>query len=157
MLNFAAPQTDRALSSDWSCTTLDPELFFPEHDNVDAVRAAQRVCANCPMLLRCAELAVVSRITDGVVAGVLMPKATESVATKLTARRKLRRIANGGRVQLQRSTSQWGDPDLQKQVHSLRADGMSWERLEARLNISGETARRAFDAYNPADTDEAVA
>ncbi|WP_306358970.1 MULTISPECIES: WhiB family transcriptional regulator [unclassified Nocardia] len=161
MQKFVAPQagSESLTWPDRACVDLDPDLFFPEHDDLAAVQAAQRVCSGCPVLRQCAQWGRTAGITDGVVAAVLMPKSTASAQSKADARRKLARIAKGGRPILQRSTAQWGDPELQRQVYRLRGEGKTWTALTARLAISHETARKAFDAYNPAadDGSEAVA
>ncbi|MBF6138282.1 WhiB family transcriptional regulator [Nocardia otitidiscaviarum] len=162
-MKFVAPQLDSEPNwLDMACADLDPDLFFPDdtHD-VDAVRAVQRVCRSCPMLRQCAEQARRTRLTDCVVAGVLMPPLNSSAKERAAAMFKLGHVARGGRPTLMRraSTARWSDPELQRQVHELRTSGMKWAPLAAKLNITKGTARKAFDACNPASADgtEAVA
>ncbi|MCP9625247.1 WhiB family transcriptional regulator [Nocardia otitidiscaviarum] len=153
-MKFVAPQPDSEPTwRDRACADLDPDLFFPDdtHD-VDAVRTVQRVCRNCPMLRQCAKQARRTRLTDCVVAGVLMPPLNSSAKERAAATFKLGHIAKGGLPTLMRraATARWSDPELQQQVHELRTGGMKWAALAAKLNITKDTARKAFDAYNTA-------
>ncbi|WP_280357523.1 WhiB family transcriptional regulator [Nocardia otitidiscaviarum] len=161
-MKFVAPQPDSEPTwLDMACADLDPDLFFPDTHNVESVRAAQRVCRRCPMLRQCAEQAQLTRLTDCVVAGVLMPPLNSPAKDRAAATFKLGHVAKGGLPTLMRraSTAQWSDPELQQQVNELRTSGMKWAALAAKLNITKDTARKAFDAYNPASAGgtEAVA
>ena len=49
------------------CRDMDPSLFFPS-DAVDE-RAAQRICAVCPVKIPCLEYSLDNRIDDGVWGG----------------------------------------------------------------------------------------
>ncbi|MGH3468908.1 MAG: WhiB family transcriptional regulator [Thermocrispum sp.] len=40
------------------CAQTDPELFFPERGQIDVLRAAKRVCAECPLQVECREYAI---------------------------------------------------------------------------------------------------
>jgi len=49
------------------CRDMDPEVFFP-NDGV-GVQAAQQICAECPVQVRCLEFALHNRISHGVWGG----------------------------------------------------------------------------------------
>lgn len=43
-----------------ACKGMDPDLFFPERGDLDAVRAAKQVCAGCPVTDECLTYALVT-------------------------------------------------------------------------------------------------
>jgi hypothetical protein len=51
-----------------ACRTEDPESFFPEWDG--AARAAQAVCAGCPVRAECLDYAIKRGITHGIWGGL---------------------------------------------------------------------------------------
>lgn len=51
------------------CATADPEVFFPEQDRTDQVRAARRICARCPVQQECLEFALAAGVEHGIWAG----------------------------------------------------------------------------------------
>lgn len=68
---WAADVAVDALKISWmalgKCRDMDPALFFPS-DGI-GVRAAQRVCAVCPVRIPCLQHALDNRIDDGVWGG----------------------------------------------------------------------------------------
>ena len=50
-------------------TAVDPEFWFEQINRRDA----KKICANCPVLTKCAKFALDMRVTDGVFAGVALP------------------------------------------------------------------------------------
>ena len=49
------------------CRDLDPSLFFPSDSGGE--RAAQRICAVCPVKIPCLEYSLYNRLDDGVWGG----------------------------------------------------------------------------------------
>jgi WhiB family redox-sensing transcriptional regulator len=60
-------------SLDWMesalCLQVDPDLFFPSPGENDRVRAAKRVCRNCPVASECLSWAVASPELTGILGG----------------------------------------------------------------------------------------
>ena len=59
--------------ADAACRTVDAELFFAEGKSAEAYRArraAQLICAGCPVLMNCADYAAKYRPRHGVWAGL---------------------------------------------------------------------------------------
>jgi len=57
---------------DAGCRDVDPETFFPLGSGdlyIEQVHRAQRVCASCAVVSKCADLALHLGATDGVWAG----------------------------------------------------------------------------------------
>jgi WhiB family redox-sensing transcriptional regulator len=50
------------------CAQADPEAFFPEKGGSNA--DAKRICARCPIRLRCLEVAIANNYSDGVWGGL---------------------------------------------------------------------------------------
>lgn len=131
-----------------------PKLFF--NPSQATARAAQRICASCPMLTRCAEYAraVPQRATDGVFASVLMPPWGERYdADREAALAELERVAatgvaaapaEGRRVR----TSQWDQADRLETVLRLRdVEGRTWRQIADRLECSEANVRRIYTEY----------
>jgi WhiB family redox-sensing transcriptional regulator len=71
--------------TDASCAQMDGELWFPEPDWKPAAMAL-KVCADCPVRVRCLEFALVNRIEDGIYGGV-------PAATRIKLRRRREAVA----------------------------------------------------------------
>ncbi|MFE3023363.1 WhiB family transcriptional regulator [Nocardia tengchongensis] len=146
-ITVVAPQGHPSNYPDRACADVDPELFFP--DDAQAAKRAQRVCAHCPVLAECASWAKRAGITEGVVASVWMPAATARKSSREAARQRLDHVARTGEpsqwVSVNPGEAVWRDPAFQHEVFGLRAEvGLTWERIAARLQVSPDTARRAY-------------
>lgn len=51
---------------DMACADVDPEVFFPEKPTVKAVKAAKKVCRQCPFRVECATYARDRGIRHGI-------------------------------------------------------------------------------------------
>ncbi|MFE0765325.1 WhiB family transcriptional regulator [Streptomyces smyrnaeus] len=49
---------------------VDPELFFPEPDELDRIRAAKALCAQCPVRQTCLDAALEAGDRDGIRGGM---------------------------------------------------------------------------------------
>ncbi|MGV9408318.1 WhiB family transcriptional regulator [Nocardia sp. NPDC003693] len=128
---------------------VDPDLFFS--DDIEDLIEAQELCAHCPMLAACAGWARTQKLTDGVFATVVMPTAGSAPARFSAARRELARIAAGGKPKKDEPRkvvpAAWRNEQVQAEVHELRAEGLGFDLIAARLHLSSSTARRAHAAY----------
>lgn len=52
-----------------ACRGLDASIFYPAEDDVEAIEAARRICAQCPVNGPCLEHALSVREKDGVWGG----------------------------------------------------------------------------------------
>ncbi|MBF6358268.1 WhiB family transcriptional regulator [Nocardia higoensis] len=95
---------DPASRPERSCAGIPQDAFFVSGLRQSQVRAAQAVCAGCPVLAECAawaESLVRARLlTDCVVAGVLVPTVDGSKARRHAAADKLAEIAAGGPIRV---------------------------------------------------------
>ncbi|MBF6358321.1 WhiB family transcriptional regulator [Nocardia higoensis] len=96
---------DPASRPERSCAGIPQDAFFPSGLRQSQVRAAQAICAGCPVLADCAAWAqslVRDRLlTDCVVAAVQVPTVDGSKARREAAADRLARIAAGGQVPVQ--------------------------------------------------------
>ncbi|QLY33995.1 WhiB family transcriptional regulator [Nocardia huaxiensis] len=135
-----------------ACATVYPDTFFPS--SLRGVHAAQRICAGCPVLAECAELALRTDLVECVVASVWIPNPHNRPEIADIARRQLADVAASGEpaapVSKERGpqdrTQRWNDPDFQSRVNALLDARMTWERIAVRLDCSVETARNAYKA-----------
>ncbi|WP_432198958.1 WhiB family transcriptional regulator [Streptomyces sp. bgisy027] len=70
---------------------VDPDIFFPEPDEMDRIRAAKALCAQCPVRTTCLDAALENGDHDGIRGGM-----TEEERHPL--HRKLHRRADSARV-----------------------------------------------------------
>jgi WhiB family transcriptional regulator, redox-sensing transcriptional regulator len=65
------PRRDSRWNNTWmalgKCRDMDPALFFPSDGR--GLRAAQRICAVCPMKVPCLQYALANRMDEGVWGG----------------------------------------------------------------------------------------
>ena len=58
---------------DWrdaaSCRSSDPDVFFPDGEDVEAIGRAKEICAACPVREECLAFAVELNQTDGIWGG----------------------------------------------------------------------------------------
>ena len=66
-----------------ACAGHDPELFFPAHHERAKTRAAQHICARCPVLADCRAYAMTHPLLDGIWGGL-------TVSNRRRRRRRLR-------------------------------------------------------------------
>lgn len=81
-------------ASDRACAGMDTEVFFP--DTATEAAEAEEICAQCPLLARCAVWALRVGVTDGVFASVWVPDLGATTHDKDTARIRLERVAATG-------------------------------------------------------------
>ncbi len=59
--------------ADWqdvaACRSTDPDLFFPDGENVEGIGRAKAVCATCPVRAECLAFAVELNQSEGVWGG----------------------------------------------------------------------------------------
>ncbi|MFJ6943346.1 WhiB family transcriptional regulator [Streptomyces wuyuanensis] len=61
---------DRAACRSTTHHQVDPELFFPEPDEVDRIAAAKALCAQCPVRSTCLDAALENGDRDGIRGGM---------------------------------------------------------------------------------------
>lgn len=52
------------------CATVDPEIWFPNKGDYQAVNKAKKICRTCPVRRQCRELAIEDPKLDGVWGGM---------------------------------------------------------------------------------------
>ncbi|GAB4590357.1 WhiB family transcriptional regulator [Nocardia sp. IFM 10818] len=137
-----------------ACAT-DPDLFFSS--NLRNVHAAQRICASCPVLAECAQLALQMQPSDCVVASVWVPSAKKTQNGAALAHQQLAEVAASGAPAAAVSAKcgpkdrsiRWNDPEFQERVRDLYGARLSWRRIAIRLDCSVETARKALKVAQP--------
>lgn len=154
-----SPGIDHPVAWPSVACTADPDLFF----SLDRkqVHAAQRMCAQCPMLQRCAAYTLASPQlpTDGVFASVRMPVSGALPEVRAHAIAQLKRVARTGKpAELHDFTPRRFEgtaEELRAAVVKLRdIEGLSWSSIGYQLGCNYLTAQHAYIA---ATGSEAVA
>lgn len=70
MLNTLAPETAGGWQDHGACQGLDPDLFFPDDTDQDAIAAAKAICAACPVRAECLDHALAHRERHGIWGGL---------------------------------------------------------------------------------------
>lgn len=70
---------------------VDPELFFPEPDEVDRIAAAKALCAQCPVRSTCLDAALENGDRDGIRGG-MTEEEREALHSKLGGRLSYSRV-----------------------------------------------------------------
>ena len=141
---------------DWPTApcTADPDLFFTSTD-VAAVHEAQRICAGCPLLARCARFAQARphRVTDGVFASVLMPREGAVASQKHKALDRLQTVAATGKPAPLHDFHRFEgtEQELRMEVARLRDEEMSWSEIARTVGVSVFRAQRAYMAGLPGE------
>lgn len=144
-----SPGVDHPVAWPTAPCTVDPDLFFSlKHADV---HEAQRTCANCPMLARCAAFALASpeAVTDGVFASVRMPTTGALASEREEAINRLREVAATGKPSPLHDFSPRrfeGTPaELAERVIDLRdGEGLSWSEIGRQLGCNYATAQRVY-------------
>ena len=71
------------------CRDMDPALFFPSDEA--GVRAAQRICAVCPVKIPCLEYSLVNRMDEGVWGGTSEKERRRVLSQRSRPRHSLQR------------------------------------------------------------------
>jgi hypothetical protein len=151
-LQIARPVDHPAAWSAVACRE-DPDLFFSPTRLY--ARAAQTICAHCPMLRACAGYALSEpvRATDGVFGSVLMPPVgTRYDQAREEALEQLRAVAETGcpapPAEGRRCRVEWDVAELQARVVELRdVEGLPWRQVAERAGCDRRTVRSAYDDY----------
>ncbi|WP_236241522.1 WhiB family transcriptional regulator [Streptomyces sp. CC228A] len=82
---------DRAACRSTPHHQVDPELFFPEPDEVDRIAAAKALCAQCPVRSTCLDAALENGDRDGIRGG-MTEEEREALHSKLGGRLSYSRV-----------------------------------------------------------------
>lgn len=148
-MHNAEPQTPRSLGDyTWhehaACRTIDhhqvdPELFFPAPDEMDRIRAAKALCAQCPVRATCLDAALESGDRDGIRGGM-----TEEERDPL--HRNLQSRLNYDRVNavLAGRDIHLTEAERQAVVRAAYQAGIPAERLAWLLKVTEEHAEKLY-------------
>ncbi|ATW48236.1 WhiB family transcriptional regulator [Streptomyces peucetius] len=143
------PQTPRTLGDhNWhdraACRStthhhVDPELFFPEPDEMDRIRAAKALCAQCPVRNICLDAALENSDRDGIRGGM-----TEEERDPL--HRKFQHRLSYTRVNavLAGRDIHLTDAERQAVVRAAYQAGTPAERLAWLLKVTEEHAEKLY-------------
>jgi WhiB family redox-sensing transcriptional regulator len=118
---------------------VDPELFFPDPEEMDKIRAAKALCNQCPVRRTCLEAALENTDTHGIRGG-LTEEERAPMHTRLPHRLDYSRVnaAVAGRdIHLTPA-------ERQAVVHAAYRHGLSASRLAWILKIDEETAQKRY-------------
>ncbi|MGW2087563.1 WhiB family transcriptional regulator [Streptomyces sp. NPDC001880] len=130
---------DRAACRSTTHHQVDPELFFPEPDEVDRIRIAKALCAQCPVRSTCLDAALESGDRDGIRGGM-----TEEERDPL--HRKFQHRLNYARVNavLAGRDIHLTDAERQAVVRAAYQVGIPSERLAWLLKVTEEHAEKLY-------------
>jgi WhiB family redox-sensing transcriptional regulator len=118
---------------------VDPEIFFPEPDEMDKIRAAKALCAQCPVRQTCLDAALESGDTFGIRGG-MTEEEREPLHENLPARLDYSRVnafVAGQDVHLTKA-------ERRAVVLAAHRHGVSEERLAWLLKVSPQHAKRLY-------------
>lgn len=118
---------------------VDPELFFPEPDEMDKIHAAKALCAQCPVRRTCLDAALECGDTYGI-RGAMTEEERAPLHARLPSRLDYSRVnaAVAGRdIHLTKA-------ERQAVVHAAYRHGLSEQRLAWILKISEEYAQKLY-------------
>ncbi|MFD7550560.1 WhiB family transcriptional regulator [Streptomyces sp. NPDC059816] len=97
---------DQTWQDQAACRTgTEPELFFPEPDEIDRIQAAKTLCAQCPVRRTCLDAALENGDRDGIRGG-LTEEERDALHSKLAQRvdyTRINTVLAGGDVHLSRA------------------------------------------------------
>ncbi|MCZ7460602.1 WhiB family transcriptional regulator [Streptomyces sp. WMMC940] len=117
---------DRAACRSTPHHRVDPELFFPEPDEVDRIAAAKALCAQCPVRSTCLDAALENGDRDGIRGG-MTEEEREALHSKL-----------GGRLSYSRVNEALAGRD----IHLTRAERKAVVRAAYQADIPAEQLAR---------------
>ncbi|MER7000715.1 WhiB family transcriptional regulator [Streptomyces sp. NPDC000410] len=117
---------DRAACRSTPQHRVDPELFFPEPDEVDRIAAAKALCAQCPVRSTCLDAALENGDRDGIRGG-MTEEEREALHSKL-----------GGRLSYSRVNEALAGRD----IHLTRAERKAVVRAAYQADIPAEQLAR---------------
>jgi WhiB family redox-sensing transcriptional regulator len=118
---------------------VDPEIFFPEPDEMDRIRAAKALCGQCPVRRTCLDAALEAGDTEGIRGGLTQEERGplhEKLAHRLDYSRVNATIA-GRDVHLTKA-------ERRAVVHAAYRHGLSEQRLAWLLKITEEHAQKLY-------------
>ncbi|MER6913351.1 WhiB family transcriptional regulator [Streptomyces sp. NPDC000594] len=125
-----------------ACSTshgTDPELFFPEPDEIDRITAAKSICAQCPVRRTCLDSALENGDRDGVRGG-LTEEERDALHSKLPERLDYARINDtlaGRDVHLSRA-------ERRAVARNAHQAGIPADQLARLLKITKEHAQKLY-------------
>lgn len=120
---------------------VDPEIFFPEPDEMDRIRAAKNLCGQCQVRRTCLDAALEAGDTAGIRGGMTEEERRilhEKLANRLDYSR-VNAVLAGRDIHLTKS-------ERRTAAHVAYRQGISVERLAWLLKISEEHAQKLYRA-----------
>ncbi|MEU3597168.1 WhiB family transcriptional regulator [Streptomyces sp. NPDC006798] len=117
----------------------DPDLFFPEPDEIDRIRAAKTLCARCPVRRTCLDAALENGDRDGIRGG-LTEEERDALHSKLAQRLdygRINAVLAGGDVHLSRA-------ERRAVARDAYQAGIPADRLARLLKITKEHAQKLY-------------
>ncbi|MGG7569236.1 WhiB family transcriptional regulator [Streptomyces sirii] len=130
---------DRAACRSTTHHQVDPDLFFPEPDEMDRIRAAKALCAQCPVRSTCLDSALEGGDRDGIRGGM-----TEEERAPLHS--KLQHRLNYVRVNavLAGRDVHLTQAEREAVVRAAHQAGTPAERLARLLKVTEEHAQKLY-------------
>lgn len=118
---------------------VDPEMFFPEPDEMDRIRAAKALCGQCPVRRTCLDAALEGGDTEGIRGG-LTEEERGPLHEKLVHRldySRVNAVIAGRDIHLTKA-------ERRAVVHAAYRHGLSEQRLAWLLKITDEHAQKLY-------------
>ncbi|MFI1825394.1 WhiB family transcriptional regulator [Streptomyces sp. NPDC020412] len=117
----------------------DPEMFFPEPDEMDRIRAAKTLCGQCPVRRTCLDAALENGDRDGIRGG-LTEEERDALHSKLPQRLDYTRInatLAGGDIHLSRA-------ERRAVARDAYQAGIPADQLARLLKVTVEHAKKLY-------------
>ena len=118
---------------------VDPDIFFPEPDEMDRIRAAKALCGQCLVRRTCLDAALEAGDTDGIRGG-MTEEEREPLHEKLASRLDYSRVnatLTGRDIHLTKA-------ERRAVVHAAYRHGITEQRLAWLLKITEEHAQKLY-------------
>ncbi|WP_371790391.1 WhiB family transcriptional regulator [Streptomyces sp. NBC_01471] len=130
---------EQAVCQSTEYNPVDPDIFFPEPDEIAKITAAMSLCSQCPVRRTCLDAALEGGDTDGIRGGMTQEE-REPLHAKLASRLDYSRVnatIAGRDVHLTQA-------ERRAVIHAAFRQGLSEQRLAWLLTVSEEHAQKRY-------------
>ncbi|MYZ39834.1 MULTISPECIES: WhiB family transcriptional regulator [unclassified Streptomyces] len=130
---------DQAVCQSTEYHPVDPEIFFPEPDEMDRIRAAKALCRQCPVQRTCLDAALENNDAHGIRGGM-----TEEERAPLHAKLATRLDYSRVNATLAGRDIHLTHAERRAVIHAAYRYGVTEQRLAQLLKITEEHAQKLY-------------
>ncbi|MFE4826724.1 WhiB family transcriptional regulator [Streptomyces sp. NPDC056672] len=130
---------DQAVCQSTEYHPVDPEIFFPEPDEMDRIRAAKALCRQCPVQRTCLDAALENNDAHGIRGGM-----TEEERRPLHAKLATRLDYSRVNATLAGRDIHLTHAERRAVIHAAYRHGITEQRLARLLKVTEEYAKKQY-------------